>query len=89
MNNVFADLLDIFVVIYLDDILVYSDNLTDHKNHVREVLHHLRKNGLFASPAKCSFHQTQVEFLGFILGLAGLQMDGSKVQAIHNWPRPC
>jgi len=88
MNKIFADILDVFVVVYLDDILIYSDNLTEHKQHVKEVLWHLRKHGLFTSPAKCSFHQTQVEFLGFVLGPDGLQMDNSKVQVIHDWPRP-
>jgi len=88
MNNIFADLLDISIVIYLDDILIYSDNLSEHKNHVKEVLRHLQKHKLFASPTKCSFYQTQVEFLGFVLGPTGLQMDESKVQVVRDWPRP-
>ena len=88
MNKIFADILNVFVVVYLDNILIYLDNLTEHKRHVKEVLQCLRKYGLFASLAKCSFHQTQVEFLGFVLGPDGLQMDDSKVQVIHNWPRP-
>jgi len=88
MNEIFANILDVFVVVYLDDILIYSDNLTEHKRHVKEVLRRLRKHGLFASLAKCSFHQTQVEFLGFVLGPDGLQIDDSKVWVIHDWPRP-
>jgi len=82
MNNIFVDLLDVSMVIYLNDILIYLDNLLEHKNHVKEVLCRLRKHGLFASPAKCSFHQTQVEFLGFVLGPTGLQIDESKVQVV-------
>ena len=57
MNELFSDLLDICVVVYLDDILIYSDNLDSHKNHVMEVLKRLQNNGLYASPAKCAFHQ--------------------------------
>jgi len=56
MNEIFADLLDIHVVVYLDNILIYSNNLVEHKKHVREVLKCLRKNGLYASPNKYTFH---------------------------------
>ena len=88
MNKVFSDLLNIFVVIYLDDILIYSNNLIDHKKHVKEVLRRLRDNGLYASSTKCIFHQEKIEFLGFVLGLDGLRMDESKVQTIQGWPTP-
>ena len=79
MNEIFADTLDIFVVIYLDNILIYSDNLSEHRAHVKEVLRRLHKYGLFASPKKCSFHKTQVEFLGFVLGPDGIRMNENKV----------
>ena len=72
MNEIFSDLLDVCVVVYLDDILIYSDNLVDHKQHVKEVLTRLRKYKLYASPSKCFFHQREVEFLGFILSPEGL-----------------
>ena len=72
MNEVFGDLLDICVVIYLDDILIYSDDLTNHKDHVKEVLKRLQDNGLYVSPSKCAFHQCQVEFLGFVLSPEGI-----------------
>ena len=88
MNEVFSDLLDIFVVIYLDDILIYSDNLIDHKKHVKEVLGRLRDNGLYVLPTKCIFHQEKIEFLGFILGSDSLRIDESKVQTIQGWPTP-
>jgi len=88
MNKIFADTLDVFVVIYLDDILIYSDNLSEHKAHVKEVLRCLHKHGLFASPKKCLFYKTQVEFLGFVLGPNGIRMDENKVRAVRDWPRP-
>ena len=88
MNEVFTDLLDVCVMIYLDDILIYLDSIVEHKDHIREVLRQLRTNGLFASPNKCVFHCDKVEFLGFILGPQGVQMDDSKVSIIQEWPTP-
>jgi len=56
MNDIFSDLLDVSVVIYLDNILIYSDNMNDHKKYVKEVLRRLRENQLYASSTKCVFH---------------------------------
>ena len=81
MNEILANLLDVCVVVYLDDILIYSDNLEEHRQHVKEVLKRLRKHKLYASPSK-------IEFLGYIISTDGLQMDESKVQAIWDWPAP-
>ena len=89
MNDIFADLLDVCVVVYLDDILIYSENLQDHKQQVKEVLCHLKMNGLYTAPNKYVFHQEEVEFLGYILSTDGLRMDEEKVQTIRNWPTPC
>jgi len=88
INEIFTEMLDVSVVIYLDDILVYSDDLESHKRHVREVLRQLWDNGLYVLPTKCIFHQWKVEFLGFILSLEGIQMDTRKVQTIQDWPTP-
>ena len=88
MNEVFYDLLDVYVVIYFDDILIYSNNLEDHKKHVKEVLRRLWDNKLYALSTKCVFHQNRVEFLGFILGSDGLRMNESKIQTIWDWPIP-
>src|SRR6202789_3115664 len=88
MNDIFSDLLDVTVIVYLDNILIFSDNPADHKKHVREVLRRLRKNGLFARPDKCLFSVDTVSYLGFILSQDGLKMDPAKVQAITNWPEP-
>ena len=88
MNDIFSDLLDMCVIVYLDDILIYSEDMTQHKKHVKEVLRRLRKNGLYAAPAKCEFHKDSVEYLGFIISIDGLRMAQDKVQTILDWPEP-
>ena len=88
MNNVFSDLLDICVLVYLDNILIYSNTLEEHCHHIREVLLWLRNNKLYTCGNKCSFHEDTVEYLGFILSPNGLSMDPGKVSAILEWPEP-
>ena len=88
MNNIFSDLLDICVLVYLDDILIYSDNSVDHEQHVHEVLCRLRNNKLYACTDKCSFHKDTVKYLGYILAPSGLTMDNNKVKVIQDWPEP-
>ena len=82
MNNVFSDLLDICVLVYLDDILIYSNTLQEHHHHIHEVLLWLWNNKLYACGNKCSFYEDTVEYLGFILLPNGLLMDPGKVSAI-------
>src|SRR5260221_2459774 len=72
INEVLGDLMDVCMVGYLDDILVYSDSLEDHWNHVQEVLRHLCKAGLYTNLKKCKFHTDTMEDLGFILSPNGL-----------------
>lgn len=88
VNNIFSDMLDVNVIVYLDDILIYSNDLSNHRKHVREVLHQLCKNGLYANGKKCEFHQTSMEYLGYILSLSGLTMAEDKVKTIVDWPEP-
>jgi hypothetical protein len=88
MNHNFRTMLDHYVICYLDDILIYSDTLEEHYQHVTSVLETLRKAGLFAKAEKCEFHQHSVEFLGFIVGRDGITMDVKKVQSILDWPTP-
>jgi hypothetical protein len=88
VNSIFADMLDICVIIYLDDILIYSQDLTSYKNHVQEVLRHLHKHWLYAKHEKCEFHSTSMEYLGYLLFLDGLTMSNETVQAIVDWPEP-
>src|SRR5258707_8261206 len=88
INEVLGDLMDVCMVGYLDDILIYSDSLEDHRDHVREVLRHLCTVGLYANLKKCKFHMDTVEYLRFILSPKGLQMDPTKVSTIQDWPEP-
>jgi hypothetical protein len=88
MNDIFREYLDHFVVIYLDDILVFSSNLAEHTHHVRLVLTKLREYGLFAKSEKCEFDRTSVEFLGYMISPTGITMDKRKVAAITDWPLP-
>jgi hypothetical protein len=88
MNDTFADMVDIFVVVYLDDILIFSDNLDEHREHVRKVLQRLRDNNLHARPDKSEFHCDSIEYLGFIVSPSGISMDPSKIEVILSWPAP-
>jgi len=88
MNEVFSDLIDVSVIIYLDNILIYSKNLAEHQKHVKEVLRRLWKHGVFARTNKCEFHAERVEYLGYILSPKGLSMDQAKVKTIQDWPEP-
>src|SRR5882724_4459673 len=84
MNGIFIDMIDVIVIIYLDNILIYSDNISKHKLHIREVLHRLCANGLLAHADKCEFHITSCEYLGYMLSPEGLTMAQYKVQIIQD-----
>jgi hypothetical protein len=71
MNDIFREYLDVFVVVYLDDILIYSNSMIDHVKHVKIVLQILRDNHLYCEYSKCVFHTTETEFLGFIISTGG------------------
>ena len=88
MNDIFSDLLDVCVVIYLDDILIYSNNMSEHHRHVKEVLKCLCKAGLYAKAEKCKFHSESVEYLGYILSPSSLTMSNDKIKIIQDWPEP-
>jgi len=75
-------------MIYLDDILIYSNNMSEHHRHVSEVLKCLRKAGLYAKAEKCKFHSESVEYLGYILSPSGLTMSDDKIKIIQDWPEP-
>jgi len=89
VNSVFTDMLNVCIVVYLDNILVYSDNMEEHTKHVREVLRQLRQHKLYAKPEKCEFHSDLVEYLGYFLSPDGLTMSQDKVKTICDWPEPC
>ncbi len=88
INDVFRDMLNHWVIVYIDDILIYSDSYQDHIKHVRSVLQRLIVNQLFAKTEKCEFHQDTISFLVYVISSGGVAMNERKVQAILNWPRP-
>ena len=88
MNHVLRAFIGKFVVVYFDDILIYSKNLDDHLIHLKYVLDVLRKERLFANLKKCTFCMDKLVFLGFVVSARGIQVDEEKVRAIQDWPSP-
>ena len=88
MNDVFHEYLDNFVIIYLDDILVYSRTREEHIDHLRVVLQTLRKHKLYGKISKCEFMKTRVEYLGHIISGDGVSVDQCKIEAVRNWNPP-
>ncbi len=88
VNDVLRDMVDQFIYVYLDDILIFSSSLQEHVQHVRRVLQRLLENGLFVKAEKCAFHAQSVPFLGFIVSPEGVRMDPDKVKAVVSWPTP-
>jgi hypothetical protein len=88
MNDIFHDLLDVCIVVYLDDILIYSDDLETHRSQVKDVVGRLRKYDLHARPEKSRFHMDSIEYLGIIISLNGISMDPEKVKVILDWLVP-
>ena len=88
VNDTLREHLDVFCVCYLDDILIYSDDLESHKRHVRLVLEKLLAAGLYVKPEKCEFHTQRTTFLGFVITPKGVSMDPKKIQAVKEWETP-
>jgi hypothetical protein len=88
MNSVFMDYLNKFVVVFIDDILIYSQNEQKHEEHLRKILQRLRECQLYAKLSKCEFWISEVVFLGHIINRDGLAMDLKKVAAILDWKAP-
>jgi hypothetical protein len=88
MNRVFHDYLDSFVVVFIDDILVYSANHLEHKEHLKTVMEVLRENKLFAKLRKCEFWLEEVSFLGHVVNKNGIVVDPAKVKAVVEWEKP-
>ncbi len=88
VNDVLRDMVDQFIYVYLDDILIFSSSLQEHVQHVRRVLQRLLENGLFVKAEKCDFHAQSVSFLGYIISSEGMCMDPDKVKAVMDWPSP-
>jgi hypothetical protein len=88
MNSVFMPELDKFMIVFIDDILVYSENEEDHVDHLRIVLTRLRDHQLYAKFSKCEFWLKTVPFLGHVLSENGISVDPSKVQEVMDWKKP-
>jgi hypothetical protein len=88
MNDIFCEWLDDFVVVYIDDILIYNSSLEEHEEHLRQVFQRLRENKLYAKLEKCEFEVKEVDFLGHRITQEGLKMDDHKVKAILDWEPP-
>ncbi|KAI3813856.1 hypothetical protein L1987_18591 [Smallanthus sonchifolius] len=85
MNCICKPYLDKFVIVFIDDILIYSRNAEDHGNHLRTILELLRKEKLYAKFSKCEFWHKEVQFLGHIVNAEGIKVDPSKIEAISKW----
>lgn len=88
MNHVFQDFIGRFVVVYFDDILIFSQNIQQHIAHLHDVFIVLRDQKLFANRMKCHFLTSEVVFLGYLISGDGIRMDETKVHAITSWPTP-
>ena len=88
MREVFRQQLGRYVAVYIDDILVYSDTMEEHMEHLRDVLRTVNDAGLKLNPNKCHFAQSEVKYLGHLIGREGIRVDPRKVDAIRNFPKP-
>jgi RNase H-like domain found in reverse transcriptase/Reverse transcriptase (RNA-dependent DNA polymerase) len=87
-NHVFKPYLKRFVLVFFDDILIYSPDLITHSQHLTKVLQKLKDNELFAKLSKCAFGVTEIEYLGHVISSTGIATDPKKVEAMQNWPTP-
>ncbi|XP_059070587.1 uncharacterized mitochondrial protein AtMg00860-like [Cryptomeria japonica] len=88
MNNIFREYVDDFVLIFIDDILIYSKNEEEHKKHLRTVLQRLRDRKIFGKFSKCAFFQEKVYYLGHVISAEGISIDPAKIEVILDWPTP-
>ena len=88
MHRIFQPYLDQFVVVFVDDILIYSQSEWEHEYHLRIILHMLRNHQLYAKFSKCKFWLTEVRILGYVVSASGVSVDPEKVEAVMSWERP-
>ena len=88
IHDVLGDLVDSTCIVYLDDILVYSKDPAEHTEHVRQILERLAQHKLYLNAKKCEYTVDKVSFLGFVVSPKGIEMEGDRVTAIAEWPRP-
>ena len=88
LNRVFRPYLDQFVVVYIDDVLVYSRYEQEHEQHLKIVLQTLREKKLYAKLSKCDFWLKEVSFVGHIVFVEGIRVDPTKIEVVVNWKLP-
>lgn len=88
INTTLQDILDVYCTAYLDDVLIFSETMKEHRKHVREVLTRLRKARLHVDMKKCEFETQEVKYLGLIVTTEGVKMDPAKIETIQSWPTP-
>ena len=88
MNRVFNPYLDKFVLVFIDDVLIYSKKEKEHEEHLRTTLETLRAEKIYAKLSKCKFWLNEVNFLGHIVTIEGIRVDPTKVEAVQRWQSP-
>ncbi|XP_070055084.1 uncharacterized mitochondrial protein AtMg00860-like [Nicotiana tomentosiformis] len=88
INRVFRPYIDSFVIVFIDDILIYSCILEEHEHHLRLVLRTLREQKLYAKFSKCEFCLDSVAFLGYDVSGEGIKVDPKKIEAVQSWSHP-
>src|SRR3954469_21659110 len=88
MNGIFADMIGKTVLVYLDDVTIFTRTFGQHLSELREVFKRLREEGLYLKPKKCTFATDKMKFLGFVMDKDGLRTDPDKVVTISKFPRP-
>jgi hypothetical protein len=88
MDDILRPFTNSFVVVYLDDILIFGRTWEDHLQHIEEVIPTLRQHKLYANLEKCSFGMKEIQYLGYIVNEQGVHVDLAKIQVIHDWPTP-
>ena len=88
MNQIFYDCIDVFLAVYMDDLLIFSKDHDSHLEHLDTVLSRLKNHKLYVSPKKCDFMRSEISFLGMIVGKGGLKVDPKKIEVLRDWPTP-